>query len=139
MKLTERDKRQARRLLAYLRHRPVITEAAEHAKVPVHRVRTWREKFPGFAAQFEDALAEGKATRAERYASEVYRRGVEGIDKPVWHMGRQVGTERVYSDSCLLAGAKAYIPEFNVSRVENKSEVKQTGDFTFRWLNEDEE
>jgi hypothetical protein len=37
----------------------------------------------------------------DKAEQEAFRRAVEGTDKGVWHMGVQVGTERVYSDALM--------------------------------------
>ena len=43
--------------------------------------------------------------------SELYRRGIDGVDEDVWYEGAQVGTRRVYSDRCLIALATMKLPE----------------------------
>jgi hypothetical protein len=62
-----------------------------------------RKRDPGFARDW------GLAVRMHRAPLELaaYRRGVEGIEEPVYHHGKQVGTRRHYSDALLkmlLAG-----------------------------------
>jgi hypothetical protein len=64
-----------------------------------------RDRDPCFARDW------GLAVRMHRAPLELaaYRRGVEGIEEPVYHRGKQVGTRRLYSDALLkllLAGEK---------------------------------
>ena len=62
-----------------------------------------------FKANYDDAvLAYSDVVRAE-----VHRRAIDGVDEDVYHQGQAVGTKRVYSDSILLAMAKAVVPEYN--------------------------
>ena len=74
-----------------------------------------RRAEPEFAERWEAALEEFVDT-LEREAT---RRAVEGTEKGVWHQGTQVGAERQFSDSLLLAMLKAKRREYrDTSKVE---------------------
>lgn len=120
------EKEKALRAIAYLRHNPVIFKAAKHAGISVDRLRTIRKSYPKFSEMFEDALAEGKVTRVEKLHAEAYRRAVEGVQKNVYHMGKVVGTETIYSDSLLGKLLTGWDDDFKTSKVESKSEVLTT-------------
>lgn len=47
----------------------------------------------------------------ERIMRELFRRGVEGIDEPVFFQGKQVATKRAYDTPALIALAKARMPK----------------------------
>ena len=59
-----------------------------------------------FAQAGFEALQAYRAT----IAAEIHRRGVEGVDEPVYQGGECVGTKRKYSDALLLAHAKRHMP-----------------------------
>ncbi len=88
--------------------------AARAANVTRAQHYYWLEKDEGYARRFEEA----KRKSARVFADEITRRGVHGVDKPVRYKGKVVGHLREYSDACLLAAAKAHIPEFR-DRVEH--------------------
>jgi len=50
-----------------------------------------------------------------RVAAEIHRRAIDGVDEPVYWQGQLVGYKRVYSDTLLLAHARARIPEYRDS------------------------
>lgn len=87
----------------------------------VHRSEVYRtiHEDPAFAAAFEEA----RRTFVERAEAEVYRRGMEGWEEPVYQGGEQVGTVRKYSDVLLLANLNANAPE----KWRRTSRVEQTG------------
>ncbi len=92
-------------------HVGMATRAAGIARATHYQ---WLDKDPEYADKFERATKQ--ASRV--FADEITRRGVHGVDKPVRYKGRVVGHLREYSDACLLAAAKAHIPEFR-DRVEH--------------------
>lgn len=48
---------------------------------------------------------------ADRLEAEMARRAIEGVDKPVFYKGEEVGTIREYSDTLAIALAKGVRPE----------------------------
>lgn len=64
------------------------------------------ERDPSFRQEIHDAR-EKAAYSIER---EIWRRGIEGVDKPVFFRGEQVSNVTEYSDRLLLALAKANMP-----------------------------
>ena len=58
---------------------------------------------PGFAQLWAEALEEGN----DALEAEARRRAVEGVCKPVFYQGEEVGQIREYSDTLLLAMLKA--------------------------------
>lgn len=47
---------------------------------------------------------------AARVQGEVWRRAVDGVEKPVWFRGQKVGSETVYSDQLLIRLAERVAP-----------------------------
>lgn len=83
--------------MAALREVPVVSRAC--AAVGIDRSTAYknRDADPAFADAWDAAMEDG----VDKAEQEAFRRAVEGTDKGVWHMGRLVGTERVYSDALL--------------------------------------
>ena len=73
----------------------------------------WLENDDEYAADFERA----KKLVTVNMTDEVYRRGVEGVEKPVgFHQGKHQGTWiKEYSDNLLMFGVKARLPEYRDS------------------------
>lgn len=68
------------------------------ASVGRSTVYGWRAKDQAFAGEWDTALeAAGDVLEAE-----CRRRAVEGVEEPIMHQGRQVGTVRKYSDLLLI-------------------------------------
>jgi hypothetical protein len=84
-----------------------ITHAARLAGIERTSHNDWLAD-PVYAAAFERA----KAMAAETVEREIIRRGVEGIDKPVYWQGKRVDTIRDYSDTLLIFQAKKLMPEY---------------------------
>src|SRR6516225_7362240 len=57
-----------------------------------------RRRDPAFAEAWDAAMETAMETVLE---PEAIRRAVDGVDKPVYHQGQQVGTVREYSDTLL--------------------------------------
>ncbi len=79
-------------------------------EVNVNRATVWqhRRRDPEFAEAEERALAVFRMPIAE----EIRRRAIEGVERPVFHRGKEIGSIREYSDRLLLELAKAHIPEY---------------------------
>jgi hypothetical protein len=68
----------------------------------------YRQRDPAFAALWDETVAVAMDTVLE---PEAVRRAVEGIEKPVYHLGEQVGTVREYSDTLLIFLLKGGKPD----------------------------
>ncbi len=79
-------------------------------EVNVNRATVWqhRRRDPEFAEAEERALT---AFNREIHM-EIKRRAIDGVERPVFHRGKEVGSVREYSDRLLLELAKAHIPEY---------------------------
>ncbi len=67
----------------------------------------WMQDDPEFA----EAIMVAKDCAIERLEQEARRRAVEGVEKPVYQQGQQVGTIREYSDTLLIFLLKGLRPE----------------------------
>jgi AcrR family transcriptional regulator len=76
-----------------------ITGAAEAAGVSRPLLYRWYGTDAAFAADWDDAARRA----ADRLEDEALRRAMEGVEKPVFHRGQQVGAVRTYNDRMLLA------------------------------------
>lgn len=66
-----------------------------------------RRKSPRFARRWDDALEDA----TDILEAEARRRGVRGIDRPVFYKGEQCGVVKEYSDTLLVLLLKANRPE----------------------------
>ncbi|MBL29548.1 MAG: terminase [Rhodospirillaceae bacterium] len=78
--------------------------ASGYGRVQMQRAR---ERDSAFARAWDEALE----AAVDALEQEARRRAVEGVEKPVWYRGEQVGTVREVSDRLLLALLKAHRPE----------------------------
>lgn len=74
--------------------------------------------------EFKAACGEALNRYRERIDGEIRRRGLEGVEEPVFFQGIVVGWLRKYSDQLLLAHAKRHVPEYR-DRVQ--ADVNVTG------------
>ena len=84
-----------------------VARACRKAGIPRRTVYHWRDADPHFAREWDDALEDG----IDLLEAELHRRAFEGVEKPVWHKGEQVGTTRHYSDALAMFLLKAHRPE----------------------------
>lgn len=96
-----------RKFLAALEAGASISTAATAAGVAKCNMYDWRNASPEFREEWDEALETG----TDKLEDELWRRGVEGVDKPVFQGGKQVGVIREYSDTCIIFTAKARRPE----------------------------
>lgn len=68
----------------------------------------WRAQDAAFAAEWDDAEKQA----ADALRQEAWRRGVEGVDKPVTFQGRITDTYKDYSDRMLEILLKGHCPEY---------------------------
>ena len=96
-----------KKFLESFRQHGNVSWAAREAKLP-HRtvVYDWQEHDEQFAYDFRQAEIES----VEVMEAEAYRRGVTGVEKPIFHQGLEVGKVREYSDVLLIFQLKARAP-----------------------------
>lgn len=84
-----------------------VSSAAKAAGVPLRTMYGWREGDPAFAAEWAAAYTIG----ADNLEAEAQRRAVKGVEEPVFHSGKVVGSVMRYSDTLLIFMMKARDPE----------------------------
>lgn len=120
------DAARKQKFLAALADHGIVAEAAKAASLHSHHgcIQTFyrqREADPEFARAWDEALDMARAS-IER---ELHRRGVEGVDKPVFWQGREIGTVKEYSDVLLLARIRKLDPDYRPQqRIEHGGTVK---------------
>ncbi len=95
-----------RAFLMALVHTPRISSACRAAGISV--VAAWKWRHNEGDIPFQNALRVAIELGLERAESEGWRRAVDGYEKPIYHQGRLVGTERVFSDGLLMSMLKAH-------------------------------
>ncbi len=95
---------------------PRIGRAARAAGISTGTTWNWRYNDPD--PVFMNAYYIAWKLGIERVEDEMWRRGREGYEKPVYHQGRLVGTERVFSDTASIFMLKGALPEKYRERVE---------------------
>ena len=83
-----------------------VSAACRKAGIRRRTAYNWRNTDPRFAREWDDALEDG----IDAMEAELHRRAFEGVEKPVWHKGEQVGTVRHYSDGLAMFLLKAHRP-----------------------------
>lgn len=85
----------------------IISAAALAAGVERHTPRQWVKNDPEFRRAFKDARNDA----ADMLEAEALRRATRGVERGVWHAGREVGKEREYSDTLLIFLLKGSRPK----------------------------
>lgn len=85
-------------------------------------LREWTDAELDAAETFRELMHEAQEAAADLLEQEARRRGMKGIDKPVWYKGRIVGHMKEYSDRLLER-----LLEAHRARFRSKSEVKVDG------------
>jgi hypothetical protein len=98
-----------RTFLRALCRSPRYSYAAKKAGVSVVTTRNWRLNTADTA--FQTALAAAFSLGVERAESELWRRGIEGYEKPVYHAGKLVGTELYFDTTAAIFMLKGALPE----------------------------
>lgn len=93
--------------LASLAETGNVTAAARAASIDRTTAYHRRDLDPAFAA----AMAEALEVATDDLEGEARRRAKDGVEKPVFQGGEQVGTVREYSDTLLIFLLKAHRPE----------------------------
>lgn len=81
--------------------------AAEHVKTSISTVYNWRKADVIFSTTMDKL----KPVIAQMLIDEAVRRGMEGVDEPVFQGGKQVGLIRKYSDRLLTQLLKGFSPD----------------------------
>lgn len=102
------DERAKARYLELLSRSGQQSSSAYQVGVTAKTVQAHARQNPEFKAACGDALDRYR----ERIDGEVRRRGLEGVEEPVFFQGIVVGWLRKYSDQLLLAHAKRHVPEY---------------------------
>jgi hypothetical protein len=85
-----------------------VAETAKRTGICRRTLYLWLETDPEFVKSFEDA----KKTAIETLEREARRRAYEGVDKPVFQGGKEVGKVREYSDTLLMFILKKLDPSY---------------------------
>lgn len=99
-----------------------ISAACLDAKIPRRTVYNWRQEDEAFAV----AWSEIELATTEEMEREAYRRGVKGVEEPVFNRGLIVGSVQKFSDTLLIFMLKSRRPDVyreNV-KVEHGGTVK---------------
>jgi hypothetical protein len=108
------------------RQRAFLSAFAEHANVLLSAkaagisrqvVYQWLEHDEAFSFAYHQAKEDAR----DVIRAEIYRRGSEGWDEPVYQLGKYAGKVRKYSDTLLIFHAKMLMPEY---RDKHSLEVK---------------
>ncbi len=98
-----------RAFLAATMTTPRIGKACKMAGISTRTAYDWR--MDQSDVLFQDAYAKAFKLGLMRAESEMWRRGIDGYDEPVYHQGQLVGTRRVYSDTAAIFMLKGADPE----------------------------
>ena len=100
-------KRQRELFLATLAEGLSVSGAARAAGADRRALRRLREMDEDFAQAWDDAVDAG----VDALEDAVLRRAKDGVERPVFYQGVQVGVQRSYSDSLAVLLLKARRPE----------------------------
>jgi hypothetical protein len=109
-----------------------VSEAARAAGIARSTAYEWREDDAEFAALWDEA----EQHAADKLEREAWRRAVEGVEKPVYYRGDEVGHVKEYSDRMLEILLKGHRPEKFVDRI--KAEHSGSVPVTFNFIRQDE-
>lgn len=84
-----------------------VGKACKAASITRQTAYAWKREHPAFEQAWREALNVGLSVLED----EAHRRAFEGSDKPVYHLGQQVGKVREYSDTLAIFLLKAHDPE----------------------------
>jgi hypothetical protein len=98
----------------------VVLKAAQAAKVGRQTVYGWLVEDKRFKELYEQALEDA----VDALESEARRRAEEGVIKPVFQGGKQVGSIREYSDALMITLLKGRRPDVFKERVDLDGKIK---------------
>lgn len=124
--LTELTPEKREKFLAVLRETGSVSVAAAAAVVSRATPYNWRKADEDFAAAWDEALG----TYVDSLEAEADRRGVVGVERPVFYAGQKCGTVRDYSDTLLIFRLKALRPE----KYRERAAIKIGGGMTLEAL-----
>ena len=110
---TKRTDRRKEKFLGVLRETCNVSEAARAAGIGRRTAYDWRDDDEKFKAEWDEAEAEA----VDSLEREAWRRGVEGVDKPVTFQGKITDSYKEYSDRMLELLLKAHRPDKFKDRV----------------------
>lgn len=96
----------------------IVSLACKAAGVQRSAVYRWKEQSDTFLFRFNQAFETAK----DNIRAEVYRRAHDGVQEPVWQLGKYCGQVTRYSDTLLIFHAKMLMPEYR-----DKQQVELTG------------
>ncbi len=96
-----------------------VTKAAKAIGVSRELLYDWRDKDPEFAAAWERAVTLG----VEALEDIAHVRAFDGLDKPVYQSGVEVGKIREYSDTMAIFLLKAHKPK----KYRENQRIEMTG------------
>lgn len=102
----------------------MVTEACKVARICRTTAYKERQRDETFALKWADIEEE----TTERMEREAFRRGTEGVYKPVYQGGKQVGAIREYSDTLLIFMLKSRRPE----KYRDHHVIEHSGEVTKR-------
>ena len=111
-----RTDRARAKFLTILQQSCNVSEAARAANISRTAAYEWKEADPKFSA----AWIEAEEIAADKLEREAWRRAVEGVDKPVIHLGVITDTFKEYSDRMLEILLKGHRPNKFKDRVQNE-------------------
>lgn len=133
---TKQTRQRAREaFLTELARRGIVQDAAEFAAVGRATMYEWRAADPDFAKEWDEALE----VAADRLEAEAWRRGVEGVEEPVFgriakDLDGEIGTIRKYSDTMLDRLLKARRPD--KFRERHDLDVTHSGALQIEYIND---
>lgn len=98
-----------------------ITAAAEMAGMDRRSHYDWMKNDSTYPDRFDEA----HQVYVDSMEAEARRRAVEGIEVPIYYMGRKVGHKKIFSDTLLIFLLKGELPDKYKDRAEQ--EMKHTG------------
>jgi hypothetical protein len=106
--------------LKHYRKTGLLWVSADAAGVSGFTVKLHMKEDEDFRERVEEALSHYRDTIEQ----EIHRRGIEGVDEPVFHQGIRVALVRKYSDRMLELHAKRHIQAY---RDKVTADVNMTG------------
>ena len=104
---TAADVRRRAIFLDVLRSTANVSRAARAAGLPTSSLYRRRARSQAFAAEWDAAINEA----IDSVEEELIRRARDGVERPVFYGGRQIGTMQVHSNDLLMFLARARRPE----------------------------
>lgn len=92
----------------------------------ISRQRAYQERAAD--AGFREAWGDIEQQWTDAAEEELYRRAVEGAERPVFYKGAEVGRVREFSDQLLVAFLRAHRPE----KYRERQDVHRSGGMTVR-------